>query len=385
MAAMPQLLPVTSTFGIWATLNLAAALGLWSERTRVGKELSGPLVSTLVGLLFANTGVVSGSNAPAVYDTVNKFILPLAIPLLLFSADLRRIFKETGKLLVAFSIGSVATVVGTLVAFKLIPLQALGAVDSWKIASALAARHIGGAINYVAVSEALQVSPSAQMAGLAADNLLCAVYFTTLFNLAKKIPAEPSPVGQAAVEEEGRQTIKVLEAATGIALSACICYLGQQLAAAIGYPSASISVITILTVVLATCVPTRLAPLVPSSEGIAYILLQIFFAAVGAAGEVRAVIQTAPSLFLFCFLQIAVHLLLILGAGRLAGFSRKELLLASNANVGGPSTAAGMAAAKGWQSMLVPAILIGTWGYSIATPLSIVLGQSVLQSMVPVV
>ena len=46
-------------------------------------------MSTLVGLLFANTGVVSGSNAPAVYDTVNKFILPLAIPLLLFSADLR--------------------------------------------------------------------------------------------------------------------------------------------------------------------------------------------------------------------------------------------------------------------------------------------------------
>ena len=35
------------------------------------------------------------------------------------------------------------------------------------------------------------------------------MYFTTLFNLAKKIPAEPSPVGQAAVEEEGRQTIKV--------------------------------------------------------------------------------------------------------------------------------------------------------------------------------
>ena len=62
---------------------------------------------------------------------------------------------------------------------------------------------------------------------------------------------------------------------------------------------------------------------------------QIFFAAVGAAGEVRAVIQTAPALFVFCFLQIAVHLLLILGAGRMAGFSRKELLLASNANVGG--------------------------------------------------
>lgn len=34
VSAMPHLLPVTSTFGVWAALNLAAALGLWSERTR---------------------------------------------------------------------------------------------------------------------------------------------------------------------------------------------------------------------------------------------------------------------------------------------------------------------------------------------------------------
>ena len=62
---------------------------------------------------------------------------------------------------------------------------------------------------------------------------------------------------------------------------------------------------------------------------------QIFFAAVGASGEVRAVITTAPALFLFCFVQIAGHLGLILGVGRAAGFTRRELLLASNANVGG--------------------------------------------------
>lgn len=48
------------------------------------------------------------------------------------------------------------------------------------------------AVNYVAISEALQVSPSVLAAGLAADNVLCAVYFTTLFALAARIPAEPS-------------------------------------------------------------------------------------------------------------------------------------------------------------------------------------------------
>lgn len=46
------------------------------------------------------------------------------------------------------------------------------------------------AVNYVAIAEALEISPSVLTAGLAADNVLCAVYFTTLFALASRIPSE---------------------------------------------------------------------------------------------------------------------------------------------------------------------------------------------------
>lgn len=48
------------------------------------------------------------------------------------------------------------------------------------------------AVNYVAISDALGVSSSVLAAGLAADNVICAVYFTTLFALASNIPAESS-------------------------------------------------------------------------------------------------------------------------------------------------------------------------------------------------
>lgn len=48
------------------------------------------------------------------------------------------------------------------------------------------------AVNYVAVSEALGVSPSVLAAGFAVDNVLCAVYFTLIFALASKIPPEDS-------------------------------------------------------------------------------------------------------------------------------------------------------------------------------------------------
>lgn len=46
--------------------------------------------------------------------------------------DFRRVFKDTGRLLVAFLVGSAATVAGTLLAFKALPLSDMG-VDGWKV------------------------------------------------------------------------------------------------------------------------------------------------------------------------------------------------------------------------------------------------------------
>lgn len=47
--ALPQLFPATGPWGVWAGLVVAGAFGMWSERTRLGKELSGALVATLAG------------------------------------------------------------------------------------------------------------------------------------------------------------------------------------------------------------------------------------------------------------------------------------------------------------------------------------------------
>lgn len=51
---------------------------------------------------------------------------------------------------------------------------------------------IAVAVNYVAISEALGVSPSVMAAGVAADNVICALYFIVLFVFASKIPPEAS-------------------------------------------------------------------------------------------------------------------------------------------------------------------------------------------------
>ena len=107
---------------------------------------------------------------------------------------------------------------GTIVAYALVPMTNLKGAE--KIAAALCARHvcpsislfsfyddsfdekfhfgnlfflskIGGAVNFVAVSDILQTSPELVAAALAADNVVVALYFAFLFYISKPGGEEP--------------------------------------------------------------------------------------------------------------------------------------------------------------------------------------------------
>ena len=58
-----------------------------------------------------------------------------------------------------------------------------------------------------------------------------------------------------------------------------------------------------------------------------------------------------------------VNLAITMGIGKLFKFNIEEVVLACNANIGGPTTAAALAISKGWTKLVGPILVIGTVGY----------------------
>ena len=111
------------------------------------------------------------------------------------------------------------------------------------------------------------------------------------------------------------------------------------------------------------------------ADELGVVLMQVFFATIGAGAHVGTVVRVGAALFVFAAVILAVHLVVLLLVGRLLGADLVELVVASNANMGGPATAAAMAVARGWRALVIPAVLCGTLGYAVATFIGVAVGR----------
>ena len=375
---------------LWTFLMLAASVAIYIElNCRWAAKIPGAVLALLIALAASNFGLIP-TDAPA-YDAVWGYIVPLAIPLLLFQLDLHALFKESGRLLIIFLISSVGTMLGALIGFFMLKDHI---PELSKITGMISASYTGGGVNFAAMTARLEPSKDITAATIVADNLMMACYFFILIGISgsyavRKIWGSPY---QDELDKNGTsnqnmaadywQTKPIslqsiaLSLGASMAIVAVAFTVSKWLKGILGEGSNMATnmlfslvtdkylLLTSLTLLVIALFRNGVRKLDGSQELGTY-GIYLFFVVIGIPASIPLIIQNAPLLFVFTLTVAMVNLLITLIFGKLLKFSIEEIVLACNANVGGPTTAAALAIGKGWRDLIGPILLIGTVGYII--------------------
>ena len=375
---------------LWTFLMLAASVAIYIElNCRWAAKIPGAVLALLIALAASNFGLIP-TDAPA-YDAVWSYIVPLAIPLLLVQLDLHALFKESGCLLIIFLISSVGTMLGALIGFFMLKDHI---PELSKITGMISASYTGGGVNFAAMTARLEPSKDITAATIVADNLMMACYFFILIGISgsyavRKIWGSPY---QDELDKNGTsnqnmaadywQTKPIslqsiaLSLGASMAIVAVAFTVSKWLKGILGEGSNMATnmlfslvtdkylLLTSLTLLVIALFRNGVRKLDGSQELGTY-GIYLFFVVIGIPASIPLIIQNAPLLFVFTLTVAMVNLLITLIFGKLLKFSIEEIVLACNANVGGPTTAAALAIGKGWRDLIGPILLIGTVGYII--------------------
>ena len=91
-------------------------------------------------------------------------------------------------------------------------------------------------------------------------------------------------------------------------------------------------------------------------------------------GQLGAFLLALALLLVLTAIMVCVNMLFCFFGAKLFKCDLEDAIIASNANIGGPTTAAGMAISQGWTKLVGPAMLVGVLGYVVGNYLGTIVG-----------
>ena len=101
------------------------------------------------------------------------------------------------------------------------------------------------------------------------------------------------------------------------------------------------------------------------------VLIQPFFAVIGLSTTVGGLFGLGLPVLVYAFLVVAIQALAVLFVRRQQRWALVDTLVASQAAVGGPSTALALASSLGRSSLVLPSVAVGLLGMMLGTYLGL--------------
>ena len=367
---------------ILAVLALMVAVSEHLGRTSWGRHLGSALLVIVLTAIAANLGLIpTYSGDIAVYHGIFAHVAPLAIFLLVLQVNLRDILKAGLPMIGMFLVGALGTSLGVIAGLWIVdgantfgPLyKALGGM--------FVATYTGGSVNYNAVALHFDVVKDATLyAGAAAvDSAMTTVWMAVTVALPRLIglrsdgEGSSDESGHAAADTESleeivahdTETVSVTDLGYLMALAGVAVWISNLVGGWLDIPS--ILVVTTLALVLAQVDRVRHMPGIRLTGWLA---VMFFLAVIGALCDLEALLaigEIGPRLILFVVILLTVHGVVIFGTGALLRLDPTLTAVASQANIGGSTSALALARSLGQERWVLPGVLAGALGNALGT------------------
>lgn len=358
---------------VLTVLCLMVVLSLYAAKTKVGKPLGSALLVIVFTAVLANLRLIpSASNTIPLYDAIFKYLAPISIFYLLLGANLKSIRKAGLPMIILFLIGSLATVIGIIASWYLTSPQTVLGEDGKILAGMLTGTYTGGSVNFNAVALVYDFQERGILyaGAIAVDNVITALWivmtialpvFLRRFFADRKLSS--SNGGEAKTEKDSITLISL----SWYAFIGLFAYLVAELVTHI-FPNIP-SIITLSTIGIGLA-QTKFISNLKGGHALGLYMVYLFLAVIGAYCEISSVIELkdiGTTMFLFSFLAVLIHGFVIVGLGGLIFKDWDMIAIASQANIGGGTSAIALAETFNRNELILPAILVGTLGNALGT------------------
>ncbi len=358
---------------VLSVLCLMVLASHYAAKTKFGRKFGTALLVILFTAFAANLELIpSASDAIPLYDAIFKYVAPISLFYLLLDVNLKSIKKAGGPIIVLFLIGSFATLLGVLITWQLLkPEESLGD-NAAIIAGMLTGTYTGGSVNFnaIAIEYDFQKQGVLYAGTVAADNVISTLWMiiTLALPLFMRRLWKDKQISTPDHEHQNEEFKKIDGAAlTWLFFLGMSAYLISDL---IGQAFPQLPFMLIISTLGILMAQVPFIHNLKGSETLGLYLIYLFLAVVGAYCELEAVIQLKEiglTLFLFTGLVVLIHGILVLLLGGLTFRDWDMIAIASQANIGGGTTALALAESFDRKELILPAILIGSLGNALGT------------------
>lgn len=156
------------------------------HKYRFVNKIGAIVIAYAVGFILGNTGLLPRiEGSAAAMDLITTLTIPIAIPLLLFSMDIRKWFQIAGKTMLSMVfalIAAITTVVGGYFIFRHHGIESL-----WDVSGMLFGLYTGGTPNLASIQLALGADQTNYMVIATYDILIGALHLLFVMTIAQRL------------------------------------------------------------------------------------------------------------------------------------------------------------------------------------------------------